>query len=98
MSKDLSLWRRMRGSANLANCREVGRGLQSYLDGHTDELTARRIAHHLERCRRCGMEAEIYAAIKTALTRQRQPVDQQAVARLRDFGARLLDGPPTSSI
>ncbi|MGH3264491.1 MAG: anti-sigma factor family protein [Trebonia sp.] len=95
MSKNLSMWRRMRGSADMASCREVGRGLQAYLDGHTDELTARRIARHLERCRRCGMEADIYAAIKTALVRQRHALDPAAVARLRDFGAHLLNDPPT---
>ena len=94
MSKNLSLWRRMRGSADMASCREVGLGLQAYLDGHTDELTARRIAHHLERCRRCGMEAETYTAIKSALGRQRQALDPAAVARLRDFGAHLADEPP----
>lgn len=94
MSRNLSLWRRMRGAADMASCREVGRNLQTYLDGHADELSARRIAHHLERCRRCGMEADAYTAIKTALGNQRQALDSAAVSRLRDFGSRLLDDDP----
>ncbi len=85
-------WRRMRGSQEVASCLEVGRVLQSYLDGHVDELTARRVARHLELCRRCGLEAETYAEIKNALARRGQvEVDPGAVARLREFGARLLE-------
>ena len=94
MTKNLSMWRRMHGNADMASCHEVGRSLQNYLDGHTDELSARRIGHHLERCRRCGMEADAYTAIKTALGRQRQVLDPAAVSRLRDFGTRLLDHDP----
>ena len=94
MNKNLSLWRRMHGDADIASCRQVGRNLQTYLDGHADELSARRIAHHLERCRRCGMEADAYTAIKAALSRQRQALDPATVRRLRDFGTRLLDNPP----
>jgi hypothetical protein len=40
------------------------------------------------------MEADAHAAIKTALSRQRQVLDPAAVSRLRDFGARLLDHDP----
>lgn len=96
MSKNLSVWRRMFGSADTASCREVGLKLQAYLDGQSDELTARRIAHHLERCLRCGMEAEAYTAIKTALGGQRRLLDPDAVARLRDYGARLVHDLPGS--
>ncbi len=96
MSKNLSLWRRMHGNADIASCREVGRCLQAYLDGHVDEVSARRIAHHLEQCRRCGMEADAYAAIKAALGNQRGHLDRQSLTRLRDFGTHLLDDPPLS--
>lgn len=47
-----------------AGCREMSRTLQAYLDGHVDEVTARRVARHLEACRRCGLEAEVYTRIK----------------------------------
>jgi anti-sigma factor RsiW len=76
------------------NCRQVGRRLQRYLDGDLDELTARRIIHHLDHCRRCGMEAAVYTQIKASLAR-RGDVDAATIARLREFGERLLrDGPP----
>jgi anti-sigma factor RsiW len=65
------------------------RVLQSYLDGHTDELTAQRVAKHLEACRRCGLEAATYREIKAALTRSAEPPDRQAIERLRAFGSSL---------
>jgi anti-sigma factor RsiW len=77
------------------NCRQVGKRLQRYLDGEIDDLTARRIMHHLEDCRRCGLEAAEYAAIKASLA-QRDGVADEAVARLREFGERLVrEGPPS---
>lgn len=86
------MWRRIRGSADIAGCREIGHALQTYLDGELDELAARRITRHLELCRRCGMEAETYAEIKAAFGRRRATtVDPDAVARLREFGQRLIE-------
>ncbi len=75
------------------NCMQVARVLQSYLDGETDEVTARRIAAHLEDCRRCGLEASVYQEIHNALARRADP-DSAAVDRLRAFGASLLSDPP----
>lgn len=74
-----------------ANCREVIRVLQSYLDGEVDDLTARRIEEHLDDCRRCGLEATTYADIKNSL-RHRRTVDREAVERLRAFGEQLATG------
>ena len=39
---------------------------------------------HLDICRRCGMTAEDYQRIKTALAR-RGPTDTEVLARLRGF-------------
>jgi anti-sigma factor RsiW len=87
----LSWWRTDRP----LNCRQVGKRLQRFLDGELDEVTARRIAHHLEDCRRCGLEVATYLEIKATLAR-RETVDEAAVARLREFGERLLhDGLPS---
>ena len=68
------------------NCREVGRVLQSYLDDDVEPDFASKIAAHLEACRDCGLEAETYIQIKDSLARQRPVVDDEVVARLRDFG------------
>jgi predicted anti-sigma-YlaC factor YlaD len=96
VSGNLSMWRRMRGSAEIASCREVGQLLQSYLDGEVvDELAAHRITRHLELCRRCGMEASTYAEIKASLARNgAHATHLDAVMRLREFGQRLVDDPP----
>ena len=91
MTAQLSWYRRMRGGPEVASCLQVGRTLQSYLDRHVDDLTAERVSRHLELCRRCGMKAETYLEIKASLARRRAPVDPDAVARLRAFGAQLVN-------
>lgn len=72
-------------------CDEVARVLQSYLDGESDEVTARRVVAHMEDCRRCGLESSVYREIKTSLARRRPPAPE-AVERLRAFGASLRRG------
>ncbi|MPY93715.1 MAG: zf-HC2 domain-containing protein [Acidimicrobiia bacterium] len=77
------------------NCIQVGRRLQRFLDGEVDDLTARRILHHLEDCRRCGLEVAAYTAIKASLARRRGDAPGDALVRLRLFGEQLLrEGPP----
>jgi len=84
--------RRMRGTKEMASCMQVMRVLQSYLDGHTDEVTTRRVATHLEACRRCGLEAATYREVKASLARRAALPDQNAVDRLRAFGTALATG------
>ncbi len=67
----------------------VARVLQAYLDGETDEVTAHRVAVHLEDCRRCGLKAETYRDIKSALSCGAEP-EAGAVGRLRAFAEGLL--------
>ena len=90
--------RRFRGTKEMASCMQVMRVLQSYLDGQTDEMTARRVANHLEACRRCGLDAATYREIKASLARLVAPPDRDAVERLRAFGVSLAksggDAPP----
>ncbi|MEZ5244047.1 MAG: zf-HC2 domain-containing protein [Acidimicrobiales bacterium] len=71
------------------NCREVGKVLQSYLDGAVEEDFARKIAGHLEACKHCGLEFETYRMIKASLSSSMPEVDPAAVERLREFGARI---------
>jgi anti-sigma factor RsiW len=80
--------RRLWGTKEMASCMQVMRVLQSYLDGHTDEITARRVARHLDACRRCGLEASTYREIKAALARQ-AALDEASLQRLRTFGSSL---------
>ena len=76
-------------SRRLMSCRQVGEVLQAYLDCEVDDLTTRRIAHHLKDCRRCGMELAVYQEIKATLARHGGAVDGDALDRLRSFGDRL---------
>lgn len=80
---------------DMATCREVGRVLQAYLDSEVDDVMAHRVARHLEACRRCGLEAHVYQAVKDALARRRsRTVDVDAVERLRTFAADLAGEDP----
>ena len=66
--------------------------MQSVLDGQTDADTHARVVHHLDACKRCGLEAETYRSIKESLaTQYTEPVDPQAVADLVNFGRKLTD-------
>jgi predicted anti-sigma-YlaC factor YlaD len=75
-----------------SDCRQVAKVLQSYLDGETAAPTSNMVAEHLEVCRKCGLEASTYLAIKAAIAAhasEATPVDADAVARLRDFAEGL---------
>ncbi|MFP3899729.1 MAG: zf-HC2 domain-containing protein [Acidimicrobiia bacterium] len=72
------------------SCREVGKVLQRYLDGHVDELTAEKVAEHLEDCRRCGLEVTVYTEIKASLARHSPELPETALVRLRRFGEELI--------
>lgn len=79
---------RLRPSRPLS-CRQVAQVLQSYLDAELDEATVEKVAAHLEECRRCGLEAETYEALKASLRRGPSGLSQEPVARLRAFGEQL---------
>lgn len=77
-------------------CMQVARVLQTCLDGEADEITAQRVAAHVEDCRRCGLETTVYQEIKNSLARQELP-DETAMARLRAFGATLVTAGPAEA-
>ena len=79
----------LQGPNRPADCHEVGTRLQQFLD---DEVTDRRrdaIAAHLEDCRRCGLEADTYMAVKDSLRRGRRDVAPGTIDRLRTFSEQL---------
>jgi anti-sigma factor RsiW len=73
-------------------CHEVAEVLQTYLDDETDEVAARRVAHHLEDCVRCGLEVVTYRHIKETIVRGAPELDTATVERLRAFGERVAAG------
>ncbi len=78
-------------SRRMISCRRVGEVLQAYLDGEVDQITTNRVAHHLEDCRRCGMELGVYREIKASLARGGPELDHDALERLRAFSEQLAD-------
>lgn len=77
-----------------SGCLRVIRVLQSYLDSEVDEATSAMVAKHLEECRRCGLEASTYRAIKAAITEagpEVAPADAEAIERLRRFAEDLAE-------
>ncbi len=75
----------------VVRCYRTSRALQRYLDGEADDRTAARIAEHLEECRRCGLNAATYRAIKQVLHAEGNDVDEIALRRLRSFTRSLAD-------
>lgn len=75
----------------LIRCLRTGRALQRYLDGETDEATARRVAEHLESCRRCGLQARTYQAISRSLHSGAGEANDLSLRRLRAFTRSLAD-------
>lgn len=71
------------------SCQQVAHVLQSFLDQEVDPSTVERIEDHLEQCRRCGMEAEVYREIKEALSRATPVVPELTLRRLHRFGEEL---------
>lgn len=66
-------------------CEEVARVLQSHVDGELDAATAEKVSTHLDACLRCGMAASTYRDLKARLARLSEPVEVDAVERLRAF-------------
>lgn len=83
----------LRTVAAAVRCMHVARVLQSYIDGEVSQRTVRTVEEHLEECRRCGLEASTYTAIKMALAASDEgetpSVDADALARLAAFAQRL---------
>lgn len=72
------------------SCNEILEVLQSYLDGETDEETARNVSVHLAACTNCCRESEVYQNIKTSLASRQKPVDSEVMDALRTFSDQLM--------
>ncbi len=81
----LDMFRRKGG----ARCIEIGRLVQSYLDGTLDADATANVARHLDACRRCGLATDDYRRIKSALNRSVEPLPAESLQRLRAFAANL---------
>lgn len=76
-----------------SRCIEIGRHIQTHLDGGLDGDAARRVEDHLDACRRCGLAADDYRRIKAALA-ERAPLPVAPMERLRRLAAELAETAP----
>ena len=74
------------------SCEDVLEVLQSYLDGETDEQTAKAVVAHLDDCEHCEMESDVYRRIKGSLNKQTREVDPEIMAALSKFGEKVARG------
>ncbi len=79
-------------TAKKISCTEVARRLQSYLDGELDDDRMAQIRAHLDACVHCGLDEEVFSAIKSDLNALSAPAESGALARLREFSASLSEG------
>lgn len=74
------------GSDDMTSCRQAMRHLQAAIDGELDEPTLARVNRHFEACRKCGMAAETYRAIKVAIAASNpEPLPQDLLDDLTTF-------------
>ena len=77
--------------AKKVNCTEVARRLQTYLDGELEDDWRERVQAHLEECKCCVVDEAAFSAIKMELSTLTAPPESDALARLRDFSARIAE-------
>ena len=80
----LDMFRRKGG----ARCIEIGRQIQTYLDGGLDPTTAK-VSIHLDACSRCGLTALNYRRLKSALAETSAAVPAEPLQRLQALAAEL---------
>ena len=88
----MKIFGRLIGTRRQMSCHQVAEVLQTYLDDELDDDAAKKVSAHLDDCRRCGLEAETYEALKAVLQRGPAGLADEPVARLREFGERLARG------
>lgn len=78
------------GSEDMTSCRQAIRHLQSAMDGELDEHTLARVNRHFEACRKCGLDAETYQAIKSTIAASNpEPLPQNLLDDLTTFARSL---------
>lgn len=73
------------------SCKDVALRLQTYLDDEMDDMRMERIRAHLDACIDCGLEADVFTAIKNDLANCAAPVNTKALERLREFSKQIAE-------
>lgn len=82
---------------NDLSCHQVEAVLQEYLDNELDPNEVPKVLKHLETCKDCGLEAELYERIKVTLRGHQEAPDQGSIDRIRSMATELAaTGPPST--
>ena len=80
------------------SCDQVAVVLQEYLDNELDPNEVPKVLKHLETCRDCGLEAQLYERIKGSLQSHQTAPDQGSIDRIRNLATELAtSGPPVDA-
>lgn len=85
----MSIFKRMFGPSQHLSCDEVAELLQQYLDNELDATEVPKVLAHLEMCRDCGLEADLYESIKGSLRQHQHSPNQASLDRMRSLAAEL---------
>ena len=80
------------------SCQQVEAVMQQYLDNELDPAEVPKVLEHLEACKDCGLEAELYTRIQTSLRQHQEAPSADSMDRIRALAQELaLNGPPEGS-
>ena len=71
------------------SCSQVEAVLQEYLDEELEASEVPRVLKHLEACRDCGLEAEMYTNIKASLHAHKDDPSPDSIDRIRALAEQL---------
>lgn len=77
------------------SCSQVEAVMQQYLDNELDPSEVPKVLAHLEACKDCGLEAELYTRIQSSLREHQQAPSADSMDRIRALAQELaVNGPP----
>lgn len=71
------------------SCQQVEAVLQQYLDEELEASEVPKVLKHLEACKDCGLEAEMYTKIKTSLHQHQNSPSEDSMSRIRSLAEEL---------
>jgi anti-sigma factor ChrR (cupin superfamily) len=71
------------------SCDQVAVVLQQYLDEELEASQVPKVLKHLDTCKDCGLEAEVYTRIKTSLVAHQEAPDAGSMDRIRALAQEL---------
>ena len=70
-------------------CQQVEAVLQQYLDEELEATEVPKVLKHLETCKACGLEAEMYTQIKSSLISHQEMPSDDSMTRIRSLAEQL---------